>query len=231
MPQRHHLVEKFVFRAFHRKVPDVGPHRRQFLGREHRVVGFADLIGIVRLGEREPHHEGFVITVADPCQRVVHHAPGVLHLGTERRRIVVGVHIGRAEVAVEGFGLFIHPALLGEMVVGPPAVGVLRFEVGVVLADEGRAVSVAAGEGEQVVLVDRILDIVVRLHARGFRKTPGQERHAGGTADRRRGVGPVEPDALAGHTVHEGGDIQRIALPAAEVGALLVRHDEDEIGF
>lgn len=123
--------------------------------------------------------KGLVVVAADPLQGVVHHAVGMLHFGSERRRVVAGVHVGRAEVSVEGPGLFVDFSLLGEMVVGTPAVGVLRLEVGVVLTYERRAVAVAAREGEQVVLVDRVLDVVVRFHARGFRETPREERHAG----------------------------------------------------
>ena len=231
VPQRHHLVQKLVFRAFHGQVLESGPHRRQLLGREHRIVGFADLVRVMRFGEREPHHKGLVVVVSDPLQGVVHHAVGMLHLGSERRRVVAGVHVGRTEVLIEGPGLFVDFSLLGEMVVGTPVVGVLRLEVCVVLAHERRAVAVAAREGEEVVLVDRVLNVVVRFHARGLWEAPREERHAGRTADRGRGVGTIEPDAFGGHAVHEGGDVERIALPAAEVGALLVRHDEDEIGF
>ena len=201
--------------------------------RKEAEVGLGDLVGVVGLGKAQPEEEGFGgIVLVEVGDGVADDAVRLLAFERERGRRGMGGVVEGVEPVVEfdvGRGAAIGMAAAGVHVGRGPVEGVVGQEAVVLASEPGGVAEIVEGAGQVGVGLD-VGESAVLADAGGLRIAAGEQAGAGGSAGGHRGVGVAEADTSLAEVIDEGGGIERIALGAGEIGALLIGHDEHDVG-
>ena len=199
--------------------------------RKHREIRFRHLIGIVRFRERQPQKERLVFHRVQPVHGRRSRTIGALHLDAKRSRIEIRPVLESRQIGIEGL-FVVGPVLAPAAVMAEfeAVIHAIRIDMRMILAAERGLVALRPHQIIEIGLVERIFFVVIgpRMSRTGIATC--QHADARRQTGRHRSIGPVEPGALPCQRIQKGRGIQRKAFAPGDICALLVGHNDDDIG-